>query len=335
MARDSFDREIDYLRISVTDKCDLACVYCGDDVRPRKDGCATGTSRPEETAPMTLQEAAAIVRAAVSLGVRKVRITGGEPLVRTDILELVRALSGAGVMDLSLTTNGLRLPELARPLREAGLNRLNISLDSMDPDRYGLITGGGDLQRALKGIASAEAAGLDPVKINMVPMRGVNDDEIPLFARMTLERPVHIRFIEYMPAGRKGQWERGKCVTSDEARAMVQESVGPLIKRPFKGKGPSRNYRFEGAPGIVGFISALSHSFCYSCNRLRVTSRGRARPCLFSNTEIDLLGPIRKGAGHGEIARLLEVAVATKPEGNYLAERPEDASIGPMSEIGG
>jgi cyclic pyranopterin phosphate synthase len=284
---------------------------------------------------MTLEEAASIVRAAVSLGVRKVRLTGGEPLLRPDIVDMVSALSDAGVRDLSLTTNGLRLTELARPLREAGLRRLNISLDSMDPDRYSRITGGGDLHRALEGIASAETAGLDPVKINMVPMRGMNDDEIPLFASMTLKRPVHIRFIEYMPSGRKGQWERSKCVTSDEALSMVEASVGPLIKRQFKGKGPSRNYHFKGAPGIVGFISALSHSFCYSCNRLRVTSRGRVRPCLFSNTEIDLLGPIRNGAAHGEIVRLLKMAVATKPEGNYLVDRPEDASIGPMSEIGG
>ena len=330
MARDSFDREIDYLRISVTDKCDLGCVYCGH----ASEGRGNLPITPSVQEPMTREEAVRIVSAAVGLGVRKVRITGGEPLMRPDILDLVSGFSRAGVRDLSLTTNGMRLSELAVPLREAGIKRLNISLDSMDPGRYAQITGGGDLHRALKGIRAAEDAGLDPVKINMVPMRGVNEDEIPLFARMTLERPVHIRFIEYMPSGRKGQWERKKCITSEEARAMVESSVGPLIRRAFRGKGPSRNFRFECAPGIVGFISALSHSFCYSCNRLRITSRGMIRPCLFSNTEIDLLGPIRKGAGDDEIVRLLELAVASKPEGNYLKE-PEDASIGPMSQIGG
>jgi len=325
MARDSFQREIDYLRISVTDKCDLGCVYCVPGGKP-------GASARQDN--MDFDEAVRVVRAAVALGVRKVRLTGGEPLLRPDIVDLVRAFSGAGVSDLSLTTNGLRLDELARPLMEAGLRRLNISLDSMDPERYRRITGGGELSRALGGIRAAEETGLNPVKINMVPMRGVNDDEIPLFARMTLERPVHIRFIERMPAGGKGHWDRSGTITSKEARQMVEASVGPLIKRRFRGKGPSRNYRFEGAPGIVGFISAMSHSFCYSCNRLRVTSRGRIRPCLFSNTEIDLLGPMRKGASDEELIRLFRVAVDTKPEGNYLAE-PESANIGPMSEIGG
>jgi len=325
MARDSFHREIDYLRISVTDKCDLGCVYCVPGGKP-------GASDPQDT--MDFDEAVRVVSAAVALGVRKVRITGGEPLLRPDIIDLVRAFSGAGVSDLSLTTNGLRLDELAVPLRDAGLRRLNISLDSMDPDRYRRITGGGDLSRALGGIRAAEEAGLDPVKINMVPMRGVNGDEIPLFARMTLTRPVHIRFIERMPAGGKSHWDPSGSITSREARQMVESSVGPLIKRRFRGRGPSRNYHFEGAPGIVGFISAVSHSFCYSCNRLRVTSRGRLRPCLFSNTEVDVLGPMRKGASDAEIVRLFELAIATKPEGNYLLE-PESADIGPMSEIGG
>lgn len=325
MARDKFNREIDYLRLSVTDKCDLGCVYC-----------MPGGKRPlpSATGPITIDETARIVRAAVELGVRKVRLTGGEPLMRPDIVELISAVSEQGISDLSLTTNGQKLVKLASRLKAAGLNRLNVSLDSTDPARYRKLTGGGDLDRVLAGISAAEDAGLEPVKINMVPIRGINDDEIPAFARQTLERPVHIRFIEYMPAGRKGQWEREKCVTSEEARKTIEDKVGPLTKREFKGKGPSRNYTLQDARGIVGFISALSHSFCYLCNRLRLTSRGRIRSCLFSSTEIDLLGPMRRGADHTEILRLLKLAVMSKPEGNYLTD-PEKATHIPMSRIGG
>lgn len=327
MARDNFNRTIDYLRISVTDKCDLGCIYCVPDGKPLAPRASDD--------PITLHEVLRIVSAAVDLGVRQVRLTGGEPLIRPDIVDIVRAISGAGVRDLSLTTNGLNLSEMAVPLKQAGLGRLNVSLDSMDPERYRRITGGGNLQRALQGIEAARTAGLGPVKINMVPIRGVNDDEIPALARMTMDSPMHVRFIEYMPAGGKGNWDRTRCVTSDEARAMVERHVGPLMKRQFKGKGPSRNYRIKGAEGIVGFISALSHSFCYCCNRLRVTSRGRVRPCLFSSTEIDVLTPMRKGAGDDEILRLLKLAISAKPAGDYLKQKPEDASIGPMSSIGG
>lgn len=327
MARDGYNRKIDYLRISVTDKCDLGCIYCAPGGRPRPAG--------PTTSPITLEEIVRIVNAAVRLGVRQVRITGGEPLVRPDIVDIAAAIFGAGAGDLSLTTNGLKLAGLAEPLKRAGVGRLNISLDSMEPERYSRITGGGDLHRALEGIEAARAAGLDPVKINMVPIRGVNDDEIPAFARMTLDSPMHVRFIEFMPAGDKGNWDRARCVTSEEARHIVQRDVGELTKRQFKGKGPSRNYRIKDAKGIVGFISALSHSFCYCCNRLRVTSRGRIRPCLFSNTEIDVLTPMRKGADDDEILRLLGLAISAKPAGDYLKQRPEDTSIGPMSSIGG
>lgn len=283
---------------------------------------------------MSVGEIGRIVRAAMGFGLRQVRLTGGEPLVREDIIDIVRSIAESGVQDLSLTTNGIKLTEMAGELKEAGLKRLNISLDSLRPDRYRDITRGGDLNKALAGIKAAEEAGLDPVKINMVPMRGVNDDEIPEFARMTLERPVHIRFIEYMPAGgRRGKWDKSKFVSSDEALKMA-ETAGPLIKRKFKGKGPSRNYYYEGAPGIVGFISALSHSFCYCCNRIRVTSHGRLRSCLFSSSEIDVLGPMRGGASDAELERLFGLAIETKPEGNYLKE-PEKATKVPMSSIGG
>lgn len=325
MPSDNYNRDIDYLRLSVTDKCNLGCIYCVPDGKPAPF---------DSSELMSQQEIVRLVRIALGFGVRKIRLTGGEPLIRGDIIELVRAIAQCDVRDLSLTTNGLALRELARPLKEAGLSRLNVSLDTMDPVRYRKITGGGELQDALAGLRAAEDAGLDPVKINMVPMRGINDDEIPAFARLALSRPVHIRFIEYMPTGGSGNWDRSRCVTSDEARQAVEDALGPLLRRHFRGKGPSRNYTLKGAPGIVGFISALSHSFCYRCNRLRITSRGRIRSCLFSKTEIDLLAPMRRGAGDAEISRLFLLAIQTKPEGNYLRS-PEGAAIGPMSEIGG
>lgn len=327
MARDRFDREIDYLRLSVTAKCNLGCVYC----RP---GGARNVEEPARVEPVTVAEAVRIVRAAKELGVLKVRLTGGEPLMRPDIVELVSAIAAEGIADLSLTTNGQMLSALAPALKSAGLRRLNVSLDSLDADNYRSITGGGELERTLEGIRAAEEARLNPVKINMVPVRGINHGEIPAFARMTLDKPVHIRFIEYMPAVGKGEWELEKCVTSDEVKSIIEKELGPMVKREFKGKGPSRNYVLDGAQGIVGFISAVSHSFCYRCNRLRLTSQGRLRACLFSDSEIDLLGPMRQGADDNELLRLLKLSVMTKPEGNYLTE-PGRATRIQMSRIGG
>lgn len=326
MARDAFDREIDYLRISVTDQCNMGCIYCIPKLRPMRFAS-------EEI--MTLEELMRIVRVARRYGVRKVRLTGGEPLLRPDILEIIAGIKALGVAELSLTTNGTLLGRMALALKSAGLDRVNVSLDSLIPGRYRRITDGGELDSVLAGIASARESGLDPVKINMVPMRGVNDDEIPSFARMSLAEPVHVRFIEFMPAGRENLWSDERCIKVQEMMRIVSGKVGPLLKREFRGNGPSRNYKIEGARGIVGFISPVSHSFCYSCNRMRINAAGRARPCLFSRTEIDLLGPMRAGADSAEIERLFGLAISSKPEGNYLGRNPATATPGPMSSIGG
>lgn len=325
MARDRFDREIDYLRISVTDKCDLKCTYC-------KPGLNPSRFKPEEI--LTRDELRRITAAAIKLGVRKVRLTGGEPLLRPDILDIIADIKAEGVRDLSLTTNGLRMPKMAAALKSAGLDRVNISLDSMKPDRYKSITGCGELKDVLSGIDAAESAGLLPVKINMVPMRNINDDEIVDFARLTMDKPYHVRFIEYMPAGKRGAWDSIKCVRAEEAKAVIAESLGELHAIEFKGKGPSRNYKLCGAQGVIGFISAVSHEFCYSCNRLRLNAVGRIRPCLFSNTEIDIAGPLRKGATDEELVRLFLLALDVKPAGNYLKD-PGSATAGAMSSIGG
>lgn len=326
MARDGFQREIDYLRISVTDRCNLGCLYCMPRRRPR---CV----REEDL--LTVDEVARITASAMRYGVRKIRLTGGEPLLRGDIFELIRAVKAEGVRDLSLTTNGQLLSSMAGGLKRAGLDRVNVSLDTLKTEVYRRITGGGELERVLEGIREAESAGLSPVKLNMVPIRGINEGEIPDFARLTFRKPYHIRFIEFMPAGRE-QWDERRCVRTPEVMERVR-GLGPLRKRPFRGKGPSRNYRIDGAVGLLGFISPLSHSFCYSCNRLRINAAGKVRPCLFSKTEVDILTPLRRGAGDAELDRLFALAIDRKPEGNYL-EGPglgRDVFIDSMSSIGG
>jgi cyclic pyranopterin phosphate synthase len=324
MARDSYGREIDYLRVSVTDRCNLGCIYCMPGRKPR-------CFHDEEL--LTVEELERIARVAMGFGLRKIRLTGGEPLLRPDILDIIFAIKGQGVRDLSLTTNGILLSRMAGALREAGLDRVNVSLDTLDPLTFKRITDGGDLERVLAGIRAAERAGLNPVKINMVPMRGINDGEIVDFARLTLEKPYHVRFIEFMPAGRERFWDEDVCVKVSEAKERV-ETLGKLVKRKFRGKGPSRNYRLEGAEGLIGFISAVSHSFCYSCNRLRMNSVGKIKPCLFSSTWIDIRTPMRSSADDDALRRLFALAVEVKPEGNYL-QKKEGASIDSMSSIGG
>jgi cyclic pyranopterin phosphate synthase len=324
MARDAFLREIDYLRISVTDRCNMGCIYCVPGNRPRLFN---------EDRLLSAKEIARLARVALSYGVRKIRLTGGEPLLREDILEIIGRIKRAGVRNLSLTTNGSLLAGMARPLREAGLERANVSLDTMDPAKYAQITGGGNIDLALEGIREAENAGLEPVKLNVVPMRGINDDEITAFARLTLEKPLHVRFIELMPSAGDAPWQREKCVTSKEVMDKVS-GIGELERLRFRGRGPSRNYRIKGAEGVLGFISPVSRDFCYSCNRLRINAVGGIRPCLFSRTEVDVASPMRGGAGDDELRRLFALAIDIKPEGNYLG-RPSGAALEGMSCIGG
>jgi len=322
--RDRFNRKIEYLRISITDKCNLRCVYC----RPQD----LRNNRSNEG--LNNDEIIRFVRIAHDLlGLRKVRITGGEPLIREDIISLIKGIKSIGIMELSLTTNGIRLYKMAGELRDAGLDRVNISLDTLKPDRYREITGGGDITQVFKSIDEAERVGLKPLKINMVPIRGVNDHEIIDFATLTLEKDYHIRFIEFMPAVCNIAWSRDKYINSKEILSIIS-SLGEVIKLPFRGMGPSRNYRIRGAKGIIGIISPLSNHFCNYCNRLRLTANGLIRPCLFSNTRIDIKTPMRAGASDEEIKRLLIKAIEIKPEGHSLDTR-HPISIQSMSEIGG
>ncbi len=335
--RDSFSRVIDYLRLSVTDRCNLRCIYC----------------MPPEGFPvcghrdiLSYEEITRIVRVAAGLGVRKVRLTGGEPLCRKNLPFLIAEIRKInGIEDLSMTTNGTLLEKYARELADAGLDRVNISIDSLKPERYGQITRGGSLDAALRGLAAADKAGLRPIKINMVPVRGINDDEIPEFARITIDSDYHVRFIEFMPSAEVDFWSPEKYITADEMKDMIS-AIAPLTPVRIRKNGPSKYFRLAGAKGVVGFISALTHHFCEDCNRLRLTSDGKLRPCLFSETEIDLLSPLRSGAGDTEIERLLRLSVQVKPEGHTVGSRsnkkmvPELLSPGrsrkrPMSKIGG
>ena len=324
---DNFNRPISYLRISVTDRCNLRCVYC----------------MPPEGVPwrsheeiLRYEEIELIVRAAASLDISKVRLTGGEPLVRLGFAELVRMLARIpGIDDLAMTTNGTLLARYAAELAQAGLKRVNVSLDTLQPERFRQITRWGDLAPVFEGIAAAREAGLVPLKVNTVVVRGLNDDEVVDFARLTLEGDWHVRFIELMPLGANTAWAGDGYVSIGEVRRRIEDALGELV--PAKvgvGNGPARYYRLPGAVGTIGFISPISEHFCYQCNRLRLTADGRLRPCLLSDYEIDLRTPLRLGGGLTEVRELLIRSIGAKPQGHRL-----DESIAPreraMSEIGG
>jgi cyclic pyranopterin phosphate synthase len=323
--KDSFDRTIDYLRISVTDKCNLKCLYC----TPRK------IDHFRRSEVLSYEEIARFVRIASTFGLRRVRITGGEPLVRKNISSLIGCIKEAGIQDVSMTTNGLLLKKYARTLKKAGLGRVNISLDTLDADRYAYITRGGDIRRVRDAITEAEQAGLSPIKINVVPIRGFNDDEIMSFASLSFDKNYHIRFIEFMPVGCNSMWKQDSTISAAEIKEKISK-LGSLKRLRFRGRGPSRNYRIQGAKGVIGIISPLTDHFCGVCNRLRLSADGKLRPCLFSKEEIDLRTPLRNKVPDGEIGRLLSETIQLKPRGHNLQKDPRSSEfLTSMSKIGG
>ena len=324
--KDSYNRQIDYIRISITDKCNLKCIYC----MPSEN-----LKFFKQKEVMTNDEILRFIRIASKHGLRKVRITGGEPLMRKNIISLISSIKKIGIRDLSITTNGIVLSKVVEDLKKAGLDRVNISLDTMYPDKFKAITGGGDIDSVWQSIKKAEKTGLTPVKINVVPIRGVNDDEILSFASLTFDNDYHIRFIEFMPATCNGIWKKDKCVSSAEAMEKIS-TLGRLEPLKFKGRGPSRNYRIKGAVGVIGFISPLSDHFCGECSRLRLTADGEIRPCLFSNIKIDIKTPMRNGASDEEIDDLFCKAVKVKPQRHLLNEDITSANhLKAMFKIGG
>jgi len=329
MLIDRFGRPITYLRVSVTDRCNFRCVYC---LPP------DGMNWVEHDAIMRYEEIVQVVRVAAENGVREVRLTGGEPLVRHGLPELVRMISQIpGIEDISLTTNGVLLADHAEALAEAGLKRVNISLDTFDPQKFERITRGGRFERAMRGIEAAEQVGFSPIKINVVAMRGVNDDEFMHMAGLTREKPWHVRFIELMPFTTGADWGRGLPNPADAFISIHEmlEMLEPLGLTPINGKvgnGPSREFQIPGALGRVGFISPVGEHFCQICNRLRLTAAGNLRPCLLRNMEIPILPAIRAGE---PILPILLQAVNGKPVGHELNQANGDLSGRTMQAIGG
>jgi cyclic pyranopterin phosphate synthase len=322
---DSFQRPITYLRISVTDRCNLRCIYCMPEA---------GVDLMSHYDILSYEEIYTVAKAAAELGINRIRLTGGEPLVRAGIADLISLLAGIETIeDLSLTTNGILLAQYATGLKEAGLQRVNISLDTLKPDRFRQITRCGNLADTLRGIEAARAAELTPVKINVVVMAGVNDDEITDFAAKTVTDGWNVRFIELMPVS-SNEPVSDKLVSVSEIRKRL-ETMGKL--EPWKvdaGNGPAKYFRLPGASGTVGFISPVTEHFCFQCNRLRLTADGKLRPCLLSEAEIDLKGPLRGGAPVEELKNLISQAIANKPKGHQLAggARPKGR---PFSQVGG
>ncbi|WP_027365390.1 GTP 3',8-cyclase MoaA [Desulfotruncus alcoholivorax] len=325
--QDQFRRPINYLRISVTDRCNLRCIYC---MPPE------GVKSIKHEEILSIEEIIKAVKAGVRIGIKKIRLTGGEPLVRGGIIDLVGSLNNIPeIDDIAITTNGILLGEMVGTLKRAGLNRVNISLDTMKPERFKRITRGGNLDLVWKGINAALNAELEPVKINTVAIRGFNDDELVDLARLTLDHPLHIRFIELMPIGSSQAWARGKFIASSEVKEKIEGALGNLIaEKTIHGNGPALYTRLPGARGTIGFISAVSNHFCAGCNRLRLTSTGQLRPCLFNHREIELKQALRSGAGLEELTEIFRKAIVSKPVGHDLDKAwQEDDRV--MSQIGG
>ncbi len=342
--QDFFGRNINYLRLSVTEACNFRCSYCAPN----------GHRRPTAP-PLTLTEIEQVVRAAVAIGIVNIRLTGGEPLMRRDIVEIVRTIIAIdGVSDVSLTTNGYRLAELALPLKGTGLSRVNVSLDTLRRDRFARVVGRDAFDRVWRGIVTAEEVGLVPLKINVVMLRGMNDDEVDDFARLTQERPWHVRFIELMPIASPEYFDpsgltdsKPSCrripidgseeahsffarhfISADELMARL-DGLEPIVSP--RGSGPARTYRLPNARGTLGFITPASQHFCSSCNRIRVTSQGVALPCLFSEQGMDIRACLRD---HTQAKKALESAIKAKPETHPFGS---DFAVvaGAMGKIGG
>ena len=334
--RDGHGRTVDYMRISLTDRCNLRCIYCMP---------AEGIPQVPHDRIMRMGEIERLVEIAAGMGVRRIRLTGGEPLVRRGVVDLVRAIAGTpGIEDVSMTTNGILLPRFAGQLKEAGLRRINISLDTLDANQYREITRGRDITSVLAGIESALDAGFNPVKVNAVAVRSLSQDFYG-FARLSMDRPLHVRFIEYMPVGDSSGscgcgWGVDDVISCDEIMQIINERAAeegvpglvPANGKP-EGAGPARYYEFPGARGTVGFISPLSRHFCSECNRIRLTSMGKIRPCLFSDDEIDIRSALRSGTDD-DVRDVLSRALRMK-SGEHNQGDHANATTVNMNEIGG
>lgn len=322
---DSYGRRVRYLRISLTDACNLRCVYCMPEqmqFRPRQE-------------LMSDEEIIFLVNVAASLGVDKIRLTGGEPTIRPGVVDLVRQIASIpGIRDVAMTTNALLLDELAQPLADAGLNRVNISIDTISPERFRRITRWGDVEDVWRGIRAAERAGLRPVKLNCVVTRGFNEEDVTDLAGLTMEEDWEVRFIEMMPFGEVSEFQLSHVVSFREIREKVESVFGALEEASYDFVDPSRPFRIPGARGTLGFISSVTEPFCQGCGRVRLTADGKLRLCLLRDDEVDLLTPLRGGADFDEIRALMREGAFHKPWGHGLAAGAfaEDRA---MNQIGG
>lgn len=328
MLFDPFNRRLNYLRLSLTDRCNLRCLYC----MPEQ-----GVPKLAHEEILTYEELLRLARLSVRLGIEKIRLTGGEPLVRKDLSRLIRHLAALpGIRDISLTTNGVLLAEQARALWEAGVRRINISLDTLNPEKYAAITRFDVFHRVWEGICTAEEIGFSPIKINVVAMKGINDDEILDFARLSLHKPYQIRFIEFMPIGEDNGWSPARFLSAEEILKTL-ERLGPL--QPVNGRGldgPAKRMAYPGAAGEVGLISPVSEHFCPACNRIRLTAEGRLRVCIFSDEETDLRTPIRNGVSDDALEEIIRSAIARKPKEHPLQmQLPSHKCKRVMAKIGG
>ena len=325
--KDQHERTINYLRISVTDRCNLRCQYC----------------MPEEGIPLishqdvlTYEELHRIVTIFSEAGISKVRITGGEPLVRKGVVDFIGRLSAVpGIEDLSMTTNAVLLKPYVRPLKEAGLKRINISLDTLDPEKFELITRRDKFHCVWAGIEESLKVGLSPVKINVVTINGTNHNEVLDFAILTQRLPLSVRFIEYMPMG-CDDWNRNLVFPASQIKEVIEKELGPLVPvKETRHRGPAVCYRFKNSPGEIGFINPVSNHFCDTCNRIRLTPDGHLRTCLFSDEETDLKPYLREGASDAEILTVLHQALAAKPMKHLLETVQFRKCQRTMSAIGG
>ena len=325
---DSWGREIKSVRVSVTDKCNFRCTYCMP---------AEGLEWLARDEVLSFEEIARLVGVLARLGVDEVRLTGGEPLVRRDLPVLVRMLADTpGVRDLSLTTNGVLLDRLAQPLVDAGLRRINVSLDSLDHVRFAELTRRDALDKVLRGLEEAERhPELRPIKVNCVAIKGFTEDDVPLLAALARRKPYVVRFIEFMPLDADEGWRDDQVLTGGEIRALIEAEHGPLVELPAKASSTAKRFGFADGNGEVGFVNPVSEPFCSTCDRIRLTADGQLRTCLFSRREWDLKAPLRAGATDEELVALLRNAVAHKELKHRINEPGFVRASRSMSQIGG
>jgi cyclic pyranopterin phosphate synthase len=324
--RDAYGRPMTYLRISLTDRCNLRCVYCMP---------AQGMKFIPRPELLTDDEILRVVRAAAKIGFNKIRLTGGEPTIRPHVVDIVREIASLpGIDDVTMTTNGLLLDRMAHDLKAAGLGRVNISIDTLVPERYTRITRGGKIEKVWAGIAAAEDAGLMPIKLNAVVVRGQNDDEVADLAALTLDRPLQMRYIEVMPLEGVADVHDESMVTTEETIEIIERAHGKLIPLEAPLGDPARIYQLPGAVGTIGFISPVSQPFCSFCNRIRLTAEGKLRLCLLRNDEVDVRNILRNGGTEDDLIEQIRYGVWRKPWGHGLAEGDRNVGRG-MSQIGG